>query len=253
MGLLRSVVKRVVPGPLRRVLRSRVARPSQDPKGLAELAFWRSWVSQQGAEPETEYYRKFMMRMGNIEDQGFFNERVCLDIGCGPKGSLSWLTNARLSIGLDPLAEAYTQLGVAKHDMVYLCARAEQMPFPERSVDVVFSMNSLDHVDDLPSACGEIRRILRPGGFFIGSLNLDEPATATEPWTLTEELLEQILFANWERQFYRVRPRVNSPEHFGPYKYFFEDCPQEMMAKPGPRALWCRFRVPPEVPGLRVT
>ena len=212
-------------------------------KQSGELGFWEGWVAQNGPGPESEYYRKFMMDMGDIRDESFFANRICLDVGCGPMGSLSWLRNARAAIGLDPLADSYMDFGIANQSMVYLAASAEKIPLPSQYVDVVFSMNSLDHVDSFPAACAEIRRVLKIGGFFIGSLNLDELPTIEEPWTLTEELLEEHLFKGWEKQFYKTRPRLNDPAHFGPYKYFYEECPKEILERPGPRALWCRFKV----------
>lgn len=183
-----------------------------------------------------------MMDMGGIKDDAFFDNRVCLDIGCGPVGSLTWLKRARQRIGLDPLAEKYRKFGIDTHDMLYLSASAEQIPLPSDYVDVVFSMNSLDHVDAPRMVCSEIRRVLKPGGFFIGSLNLDEPPTVTEPFTLTEEFLEDHLFGGWERQFHKIRPRLNDPNHFGTYKYFYQECSQENLDRPGPRALWCRYK-----------
>jgi ubiquinone/menaquinone biosynthesis C-methylase UbiE len=212
-------------------------------KHASELGFWEGWVAANGPGPEPDYYRKFMMDMGDIRDESFFANRICLDIGCGPMGSLSWLRNARAAIGLDPLADSYMKFGIGNHNMLYLSASAERIPLPSRYVDVVFSMNSLDHVDDFPSVCTEIRRVLKVGGFFIGSLNLDELPTVAEPWTLTEDLLEKHLFKGWEKQFYKTRPRLGDPAHFGPYKYFYEECPKDILQKPGPRALWCRFRV----------
>ncbi len=216
----------------------------EEKKHASELTFWRGWVEEHGTAPETEYYRKFMMNMGGVADQSFFDNKICVDLGCGPKGSLTWLTNARSAIGLDPLAEDYTEFGIAAHPMLYLSSKAETMPFPSHYVDVVFSMNSLDHVDDLPRTCAEIRRVLKPGGHFIASLNLDEPPTATEPWVLTEALLETLLFHGWVREVYEIRPKVNDEAHFGPYKYFYQECPKELLNRSGPKALWCRFRVP---------
>jgi ubiquinone/menaquinone biosynthesis C-methylase UbiE len=222
-------------------------RRRTDVKHDSELGFWQGWISEHGVEPDTEYYRRFMLAMGNLQDASLFEGKICLDIGCGPKGSLTWLTNAAAVMGLDPLAESYMRFGIERHNMVYLHARAEQIPFPSHYVDVVFSMNSLDHVDQLDEACKEIRRILKPGGYFIASLNLNEPPTATEPWSLSAEYLNKHLFDSWEQQFYKIRPKLNDPGHFGPYKYFFEEPPAELLAHDGPKALWCRFRVPPKV------
>lgn len=209
-------------------------------KHAAELGFWREHLGERGNGPRTVYYRRFMLNMGGLDDAAFFDGLVCLDIGCGPMGSLTWLPRARLALGLDPLAEAYREFEIDRHAMRYLPARAEAMPLATGSVDAVFSMNSLDHVDDFPAACREIRRVLRRGGYFIGSLNLDEPPTACEPWTLTEPILAEHLFAGWERQFYQTRPKMDDGD---PYRLFLQPCPPEFDGWTGPRALWCRFRV----------
>ena len=85
MSRFREKVKKWLPQPIRSAVKACVpARLIPRPnKAAAELEFWDGWVSSQGMEPETEYYRKFMMSMGAIESQSFFDDRVCLDVGCG--------------------------------------------------------------------------------------------------------------------------------------------------------------------------
>jgi len=39
------------------------------------------------------------------------------------------------------------------------------IPLPDDSVDVVFSSNVLEHVEDLPTVLAELKRVQRPGGF----------------------------------------------------------------------------------------
>jgi SAM-dependent methyltransferase len=226
--------------PLASSLKGVLARLCPVVKNKRELAFWVQYAKEKGAEPETAYYQKFMMDMGDIHDLSFFDDKICLDLGCGPKGSLTWLTKARAAIGLDPLAEFYLPLGIRQHNMLYLRAPAEAIPLPSEYVDVIFSMNSLDHVDNLPVACAEIRRCLKPGGWFIGSLNLEEPKTLTEPWTLGEEFLKQHLFCGWQAEFYKIRPKIKDDY----YKYFYAECPHELLAQSGPKILWCRFKKP---------
>jgi ubiquinone/menaquinone biosynthesis C-methylase UbiE len=241
-----QIVRSFVPAPLRKNIKRMLMPPQKRvaSKQSAELGFWRSWIAEHGSEPEAEYYRKFMMDMGNVQDIAFFENKICLDIGCGPKGSLTWLANARYAVGLDPLAEGYAEFGIRQHPMLYLKAQVEEIPMPSAYVDVVFSMNSLDHVDDLKRACQEIRRVLKPGGHFIGSLNLEEPYSVTEPWTLTEDLLQKLLFFGWDPEFYKVRPKADGAGHFVPYRYFYEECPAHLNTASGPKALWCRFRTP---------
>ena len=47
---------------------------------------------------------------------------------------------------------------------------AEQLAFADDSFDVVFSFGVLHHVPSMERAFAEIRRVLRPGGVFIGGL-----------------------------------------------------------------------------------
>jgi SAM-dependent methyltransferase len=243
-ALVRPLVPDFVANPLRRLVwRAQSRHKRMGLKQSHELTFWEDWYRKDGAAPLVDYYRKFMLAMGNVSDAEFFRGKVCVDIGCGPKGSLTWLDGiAKASIGVDPLAEQYRQFGIDKHQMIYLSAPAEHLPFPTGYVDVLFSMNSLDHVDDLPATCREIHRVIKPGGLFIGSLNLDEPETATEPWTLTENLLDRLLFGGWAGGFRDFRPKLATEESFGPYRYFFEPCPPEIARQPGPRAMWCRYK-----------
>ncbi len=44
---------------------------------------------------------------------------------------------------------------------------AQDMSFPDASFDTVSISNSLHHMADLPRVLGEMRRVLKPGGYFI--------------------------------------------------------------------------------------
>jgi ubiquinone/menaquinone biosynthesis C-methylase UbiE len=70
---------------------------------------------------------------------------------------------------------------------------AEEIPLVSESVDVVLSRNSLDHVREPEAVVAEVHRLLRPGGTFILNVDLDHPATATEPHTFTEVRVRQLL------------------------------------------------------------
>lgn len=45
---------------------------------------------------------------------------------------------------------------------------ATQLPFDDHSFDVVISLLMLHHVIDWPAVLGEVKRVLRPGGAFVG-------------------------------------------------------------------------------------
>lgn len=55
-----------------------------------------------------------------------------------------------------------------------------QIPLPDSSVDVVFSSNVLEHVEDLPGALAEMRRVTRDGGLGVHLV----PSVAWRAWTL---------------------------------------------------------------------
>jgi SAM-dependent methyltransferase len=129
-----------------------------------------------------------------IEDPAFFEDKVVMDIGPGPLGFPD-ACGAALSIGIEPLAERFATAGLLIPDSsaLYLAVGAEEIPLVSGTVDVALSRNSLDHVRDPAAAVGEVRRLLRPGGAFILNVDLDHPATATEPHTFTLEKVRELL------------------------------------------------------------
>jgi len=129
-----------------------------------------------------------------IDDPRFFEGKVVVDIGPGPLGFPD-ACGAAVSIGVEPLAERFAAAGLLIPDSraVYLAVGAEEIPLVSESVDVVLSRNSLDHVREPEAVVAEVHRLLRPGGTFILNVDLDHPATATEPHTFTEERVRQLL------------------------------------------------------------
>jgi len=82
--------------------------------------------------------------------------------------------------------------------------------------------------------CTEILRVLKGGGEFIGSFNLEEAASVCEPQTLTEEKIQQALLEYLEVMSYRMAqhgPKGNQYLHF-------RDGSEP--ATTGPRYLWVR-------------
>ena len=123
-------------------------------------------------------------------DAGFYAGKSVLDIGCGPRGSLEWANEASRRVGLDPLADDYRSLGTDAHAMEYVAAASEEMPFGDGEFDVVTSINSLDHVDELARTVAEIERVTRPGGHFVLAVEVGHDPTWTEPQSLTWDVCE---------------------------------------------------------------
>ncbi len=74
--------------------------------------------------------------------------------------------------------------------MRYVRASAEKIPFPDGYFDIVSSINSLDHVDDLDDAIREICRVLASGGELLLVTDVNHKPTVTEPvsfdWRVTD-------------------------------------------------------------------
>jgi SAM-dependent methyltransferase len=152
--------------------------------------------------------RRVAAEAGSSEDE-LFAGRVVVDVGPGPLGFPD-ACPARVSIGVEPLAERFREHGLLLHDSpaIYLAAGAESIPLVSGSVDVVVTRNSLDHVTSPAEVTAEVARILRPGGTLLVSVDVDHPATPTEPHTLTLDGVRELL-ASFEIERVDVRDEAH--------------------------------------------
>jgi SAM-dependent methyltransferase len=129
-----------------------------------------------------------VLQEAGIEDEHFFDGKVVLDIGPGPLGFPD-ACPARLSIGVEPLAELYREHGLLLEGSaaLYLAVGAESIPLLSGCADVVVARNSLDHVDDPRAVLAEAQRLLRLGGTLILNFDVGHAPTTTEPHALTAE------------------------------------------------------------------
>lgn len=96
--------------------------------------------------------------------------RRIVDFGCGSGANTALLAGRGahvwgIDISEDLLRLAQRRLKVSGRDQeaTFLAGSAHDMPFPDESIDVVFGMAILHHLDlDLVSR--EVRRVLKPGG-----------------------------------------------------------------------------------------
>lgn len=146
-----------------------------------------------------------------IDDLHFFDDKVVVDIGPGPLGFPD-ACPAKLSIGVEPLADRYREHGLLIEDSPaeYLAVGAEHIPLESNTVDVVVARNSLDHVDDPDAVLAEIQRLLKPGGTLILNFDAGHEPTATEPHTLTRERIATAL-----REMTIVSERATGGAHGG--------------------------------------
>lgn len=164
-----------------------------DIKHAHELKFWSNNVKKEKIL-DNSAYEKFYISDLNINHKDFKNKRI-LDIGCGPRGSLEWADMASLRIGLDPLVNDYYKLngGTLFHKMHYVKGYSEDMPFPNETFDFVFSINSLDHVDNLDETISEIKRVLKIGGICGIIVDANHEPTINEPISIDLNLKNKFM------------------------------------------------------------
>jgi SAM-dependent methyltransferase len=101
-----------------------------------------------------------------------------LDLGCGTGGAdfaIAELSATATIVGVD-VSVALVEQARARAHARGLAARVQfepvrpgPLPFADARFDVVFSKDALIHIPDKAAICGEILRVLRPGGMLAAS------------------------------------------------------------------------------------
>ena len=121
--------------------------------------------------------REKRMRRETVERAGVSPGQSVLDVGCGT-GSLTLAAKTAAGStgqvhGIDPSPEmidvSRRKAARARADIDFRVGVVEDLPFPDKSFDVVLSSLMLHHLpDDLKrKAFAEIARVLKPGGIFF--------------------------------------------------------------------------------------
>ncbi len=116
-----------------------------------------------------------------------------LDIGCGPGTAVRNAARAGIRVtGIDPsepmLREArlLTRLRRPAGEVEWARAGVEDLPLPDASVRVCWSLASVHHWPDLEAGLTEVRRVMTAGGVFL-ALERRSPVgatgTASHGWT----------------------------------------------------------------------
>lgn len=97
----------------------------------------------------------------DAEEKAIVN-KVILDFSYGPRDSLYWAKKADRRIGVDVLVPAYYDLfnnSMKNHEMEYVTSTENYIPLPDNTADVVITINSLDHVDNIEQIVSEMMRV----------------------------------------------------------------------------------------------
>jgi len=96
---------------------------------------------------------------------------IVLEIGFGSGYNLPFYKNVKKLYALDPSHELYNyakdRITACSFSVEYLSLSAENIPLKDNSVDTVVSTWSLCSIPDLTKALSEIKRVLKPEGYFL--------------------------------------------------------------------------------------
>lgn len=127
-----------------------------------------------------------------------------LDLGTGSGYALRALRETRdagRSVGLDASGEMVRNARSYTDDdrLEFLRGDFGHLPFPDDSVDHVWSMEAFYYARDPDAVLRELRRILRPGGTFFCAVNFFAESVHTHEWQETVGVEMQL----WDRERYR--------------------------------------------------
>jgi SAM-dependent methyltransferase len=120
------------------------------------------WIDQGRSDEFQSYF-------GGLASS-FSADRV-LELGCGEGTLLATLSGAH-KFGIDPSIHALVR---ARKRSAAECAvaRAENLPFPSDSFDLVVAVGVMEHFEKPEEATAEVRRVLAPAGHYIALIHTD--------------------------------------------------------------------------------
>jgi len=96
--------------------------------------------------------------------------KVVLDIACGEgygSAMLAGVSSRVIGVDISEEAVAHARSKYANENLEFFEGRADEIPLPEGSVDLVVSFETIEHHDKHAEMIAEIHRVLRPEGLLI--------------------------------------------------------------------------------------
>lgn len=182
-------------------------------KYTAELAFQTRWAkayrdNSAQLEKDLEGFWKEYRCLDKIREFCLIDDgSVVLDVGCGIATVLHVLKGKRY--GIDPLAKEYLKMYNYPSGISVVKSGGEKIPFGDKYFDFVFCSNVLDHVTDPSLTVGEVRRVLKPGGFFILVVEVFGEAVKRDPahpHCFTEKEVRNLVYEGFDPIHLELRP-----------------------------------------------
>lgn len=151
-------------------------------------------------DPQTHVFTTIQEHFGNrlIKNLIIKKDAVIVDIGCFI-GEKLWQLNSKvpyLGIGVDIATsslKAAQEIDVYGHK--YIAADLENLPFKDKSVDIVMIFDVIEHLTHADRGFSEVARILKPGGQFLLHIPIKDNTWSFFGW-------KQRLFPNEAKKEY---------------------------------------------------
>ena len=129
---------------------------------------------------------------------------------------------------IDHLAHKFPELSLPKECLPYstlhMAGKTEQLPFPDNYADIVYSRNSLDHVDKPIRTLIEINRVLKPTGkFYLAVFYNSKFDDSGESVVINDDFIRNYLSNMFRVEYIKVLPLEASSMGGAHYKpsYFY--------------------------------
>jgi len=125
------------------------------------------------------YYVDYLLKQKNV--------RTVLDLGCGDGRSIDYFRMKNKDVtwfGLDIASSPEVDLRIRK-DGIFVMYNGVNVPFASDVFDLIYSNQAFEHIQNPREVLKEVYRILKPGGFFIGSTSHLEPYHSRSFWNYT--------------------------------------------------------------------
>ncbi len=95
-----------------------------------------------------------------------------VEVGCGRGGGLAYITDrfstaSSLGIDLDQRAVNFGNKHHKNKGLKFVQGNAQALPLPDNSFDCVLNVESSHRYHDFPQFLSEVKRILKPNGYFL--------------------------------------------------------------------------------------
>lgn len=156
-----------------------------------------AWIDDMGESGD--FGREFVLDAPMMARVRAGRYATALDVGCGEGRFCRMMTREGIrTVGVDPTELLLEQARRRHVDGDYRRARAEDLPFPDASFDLVVSYLTLIDIGDVAAAISEMSRVLRPrGALLIANLNGFTTAAMPDGWIVDDDGRTRYAFSGY--------------------------------------------------------